>query len=200
MMSSILDDKAKFLNMGRVHLHDNTAKNEQKLQTRLLDLANHNILALDVYDSVRPTDSQRPRMHVLLKTHKENIVLRPILSMIGSSQHELDQWLAAILAPVLKLCSSHCAKDSFTFANFIQNCNLEPVTTFLCSFDINSLFTTVPSDETVEICADTLYRSHLDCPPFPEDTFRELMFDFSFNNQMYKQLDGVAMGTPCWLS
>ena len=52
------------------------------------------------------------------------------------------------------------------------------------------------------MCADALYRGHLDCPPFPEDTFRELMLiatrgvEFSFNNQMYKQLDGVAMGSP----
>ena len=30
-------------------------------------------------------------------------------------------------------------------------------------------------DETIEICADALYRGNLDCPPFPEDTFRELM-------------------------
>ena len=201
-MGSILEDKTKFLNMGGVHLHDNTAKNEQKLQKRLLDLANQNILARDVYDRVRPTGSQRPRMYGLPKTHKEDIPLRPILSMIGSSQHELAKWLAEILAPVLKLYSSHSVKDSFTFANFIQNCNLEPTKTFLCSFDISSLFTNVPLDETIEICADALYRGHLDCPPIPEDTFRELMLiatrgvEFSFNNQMYKQLDGVAMGSP----
>ena len=42
---SILDDKTKFLNMGGVHLHDNTAKHKQKLQKRLLDLANQNVLA-----------------------------------------------------------------------------------------------------------------------------------------------------------
>ena len=62
--------------------------------------------------------------------------------------------------------------------------------------------TNFPLDETIEICANALYRGHLDCPPFPEDTFRELMLiatrgvEFSFNNQMYKQLDGVAMGSP----
>ena len=54
-MSSILDDKTKFFNMGGVDLHDNTAKNEQKLQKRLLDLANQKILAPNVYDRVRPT-------------------------------------------------------------------------------------------------------------------------------------------------
>ena len=47
-----------------------------------------------------------------------------------------------------------------------------------------------------------MYRVHLDCPPFPEDAFKELMLiatpgvEFSFNNQMYKQLDGMAMSSP----
>ena len=141
-------------------------------------------------------------MHGLPKTHKENIPLRPILSLIGSSQHELAKWLAEILVPVLKLYSSHCVKDSFTFANSIQNCNLEPGKSFLCSFGISSLFINVPLDETIGICADALYQGHLDCLPFSEDTFRELMLiatrgvEFSFSNQMYKQLDGVAMGSP----
>ena len=89
-----------------------------------------------------------------------------------------------------------------TGPNLMQTCNLEPAKSFLCSFDIGSPFTNVPLDETIEICANALYRGHLDCPPFPEDTFRELVLnatrgvEFSFNNQMYKRLDGVAMGSP----
>ena len=72
--------------------------------------------------------------------------------------------------------------------------------------DISSLFTNVPLDETIEICADALYRGHLDCPLFPEDTFRELMLiatrgvEFSFKYQMYTQLDGVAMSSPLGLA
>ena len=122
--------------------------------------------------------------------------------MIGSSQHELAKWLAEILAPVLKVYSSHCVKDSFTFVNFIQNCNLGPAKIFLCSFDISNLFTNVPLDETIGPCADALYLGHLDCPPFSEDTFKELMLfaargvEFSFNSQLYKELDEVVMGSP----
>ena len=141
-------------------------------------------------------------MYGLPKTHKKDIPLRPILSMIGSSQHELAKWLSEVLAPVLRLYSLNCVKDSFTFANFIQNYSVDPAKAFLCSFDISSLFTNVPLDETIGICTDALYKGHHDCPPFPEDTFREVMLfstrgvEFSLNNQMYKQLDGVAMGSP----
>ena len=65
------------------------------------------------------------------------------------------------MAPVLKIYTSHCVKDSFTFANFIQNYDLETAKTFLCSFDISSLFTNVPLDKTIEICTDALYRDIL---------------------------------------
>ena len=84
---------------------------------------------------------------------------------------------------------------------FYPNYNLEPAKAFLCSFDISSLFTNVPLDDTIEICAEALYRGHLDCSSVPEDTFRGLMLiatrgvEFSFSNQMCKQLDGVAMGS-----
>ena len=107
---------------------------------------------------------------------------------------------AEMLVQVLKLYYSHCVKDCFTFDNFTSSRTCKK--SYLCSFDISSLFINVPLDETVEICADALYRGHLDCPPFPEDTFRELMLfatqgvEVSFNNQMYTKLDGAAMGSP----
>ena len=56
-------------------------------------------------------------------------------------------------------------------------------------------------NETIEICADVLYRSDLDCPPFTEGTFKTLMLiatrgmEFNFNNQMYMHLDRMAIGS-----
>ena len=41
-------------------------------------------------------------MYDLPKIHKEGTPLRPILSMAGSSHHELGKWLAGLLQPVLK--------------------------------------------------------------------------------------------------
>ena len=57
--------------------------------------------------------------------------------------------------------------------------------------------------ETIGICVDALYSGHLNCPPFSEDTLKGLMLiaiggvEFSFNSQMYRQLDGVAMAILC---
>ena len=55
-MDDILEDKTK-IKIGDVNQHDNTAKNEQKLQKRLLELVNKKVLARGVYDRIRPTGS-----------------------------------------------------------------------------------------------------------------------------------------------
>jgi len=118
-----------------------------------------------VYEIIRPTGSLRPRMYGLLKTHKKNIPLRPILSMTSSSQHQLAKWLSSILQPVLDSYSTYCIQDSFSFVEKIKSSTLKLFSIFLCSFDIASLFTNVPLAETIQICADALYSTN--GPPYP---------------------------------
>ena len=73
----------------------------------------------------------------------------------------------------------------------------------MCSFDISSLFTNVPLEETINICADALYCNDSDAQPLiSKAVFIELMksatsgVEFNFNDIMYKQTDGVAIGSP----
>ena len=83
-------------------------------------------------------------MYGLPKTQKPDVPLRPILSMIGSSQHQLAKYLSAFLQPVLEIYSNNCIKDPSFFAEEIRQLKLKPDESFLCSFDISSLFTNVP--------------------------------------------------------
>ena len=121
--------------------------------------------------------------------------------MTGSSHHELGKWMAGLLQPVLERFSSHCISDSFTFAKTMQNLDIDP-NVFMCSFDVSSLFTNVPFDKTIKICSEALYDQFDSQPVIPKDVFVELIksatssVELSFNNTMYKQIDGVAMGSP----
>ena len=75
----------------------------------------------------------------------------------------------------------------------------------MCFFDIVSLLTNIPLDETIQICIDTLYYLNMKPPPLSKDAFYELMIratigvEFSFGNTMFKQVDGVAIGSPLGL-
>ena len=200
-MNLILNDATKFQQIGPADTNDNIAKIEAKIQRRLLQLSNGGVMHESVYKEICPSGSLRPRLHGLPKVHKKDVPLRPILTMVGSSQHALAKYLAAVIDLVLQLYSTNWIKDSFTFAKEMQDLQMHPKETFLCSFDIRSLFTNVPLGETIQICANSLYGGELIPPDYPKEIFVELIntasksVEFSFNN-MYKQIDGVAMSSP----
>ena len=61
--------------------------------------------------------------------------------------------------------------------------------------DINSLFTAIPLEETIKICAHALFD--IKAPNWADkENFIKLLrlVEFSPNDQMYKQLDEVASG------
>ena len=73
----------------------------------------------------------------------------------------------------------------------------------MCSFDVKSLFTNVPLQETIIISTKALYReSDIIKPRVPEDLFVKLVkkakmdVEFRFAGTMYRQTDGMAMGSP----
>ena len=140
-------------------------------------------------------------MYKIPKIHKQN-ACRPILSMIGSAQHELAKFLSVLLQPVLNRYSTNCIQDSFTFAERIQKLSVNLNKCFLCSYDICSLFTNVPLAETIEICSQALYNGDLPEPIIQKHVFTDLMkiatssVEFSFNNFVCRQIDRVAMGSP----
>ena len=83
----------------------------------------------------------------------------------------------------------------------MQNLDIDP-NVFMCPFDVFCLFTNVPLDETIKICSEALYDQCDSQSLIPKNVFVELMksatssVEFSFNNTMYKQTDGVATGSP----
>ena len=139
-------------------------------------------------------------MYGLPKIHKQDVPLRPILSITGLAQHQLPEWLMSVIDLVLSLYSTHCISDSFTFADKIRTFNF-PLSVFLYSYDVCSLFINVPLAETINICADALYNGEL-TPPLAPAVFFKLMqtatfsVDISFSNIMHQHIDEVTMGSP----
>ena len=94
--------------------------------------------------------------------------------------------------------SPYSVKDSFSFTNEILSLNSIP---FMCSFDIVSLFTSIPVKETIELCLD-LYKDVTLVHNLTRSQFRKLLIycvqenHFCFEGQYFDQIDGVAMGSP----
>lgn len=72
----------------------------------------------------------------------------------------------------------------------------------MANFDVESLFTNVPLLETTEIIVDNIQTTHLNKFGLTKDSFKKLLniaahhSVFSYNDDLYMQTDGVAMGSP----
>ena len=97
------------------------------------------------------------------------------------------------------IANEYTVVDSFHFADEIcqQDSNLH-----MASLDVDSLFTNIPVEKTINICVDNLYNDNENPPNIPKHNFRNLLniatkeTFFMFNNKYYKQVDGVAVGSP----
>ena len=83
---------------------------------------------------------------------------RPILSAIGTPTCKLAKFLVPILEPLTT--NEYTIKDSFTFAEELQSFYSKLV---IASFDIESLFTNIPLQETIDLCVENLFqdRTHV---------------------------------------
>ena len=70
------------------------------------------------------------------------------------------------------------------------------------SFHVASLFTDVPLEETIETILKRIYVNKEITTDIPKQEMKELLIlctknvHFTFNNETYIQVDGVAMGSP----
>ncbi|KAL5260760.1 hypothetical protein ACHWQZ_G010797 [Mnemiopsis leidyi] len=108
-----------------------------------------------------------------------------------------------IISPAASNVHGTDLKDSFQFVQQISDININNY--YMVSFDVQSLFTNVPLDETIKICLDRLYRSSnpdIVPPTLPENVIKGMIEiclkdnTFVFNQKVYYQVDGVAMGNP----
>ena len=75
----------------------------------------------------------------------------------------------------------------------------------MASFDVSSLFTNIPLNETIDLYTDLIFDES-DSFDFSDCTFKRAEFKkllclavkenhFIFNGSLYDQIDGVAMGS-----
>ena len=138
----------------------------------------------------------------LPKTYKmlfdsDDFSLRPVISSIGTCIYNLAKFRTELLDPVIP--KKHCAKDLFSFCEEIQQVSNND--NFLVSYDVCSLFTSLPLQETIEIAVELIFENNLQL----KLTKRELkqLFNFAtsgtsfiFNGSFHDQNDGVSIGSP----
>lgn len=196
-MESILSDSSKFVLDAKQT--DNTKKLETCISQLLTTLVDQGVISNQERFRLLSSGHNVPRLYGLPKTHKEQCPLRPILSMCGSPVHKTAAWLTKLISPVKDYFQKYSVKDSFEFVKCLRDYDVNNCK--MVSFDIKSLFTSVPLRETIDIIISTIRDNNLDVGGINLETLRSLLelcthdMQFVFDGQFYRQIDGVSMGS-----
>ena len=156
------------------------------------------------YWRIYPQGSQPGKLYGMAKNHKKNCPLRPVLSAINTPEYYLAKWFEKQLKPFLT--DQYSVASSAVFVEELQH--TKPTSSDICvSFDICSLYTNVPLLEVIEDITTTVFSKSKtskifdDNPKVTPTIFRNMLrlcseSVFLYKDAVYKQCDGVAMGSP----
>ena len=195
-VEEILNEKTKFKRILEDPFKYIT-KIEDKLARILRKLLKLKIITDETFKYLFSSGSSVGVLYGLPKIHKVNNPIRPILSTIGTFNYNLAKFFVPIIEPLT--VNTYTLQNSYDFVKEIRNINMSNM--IMASFDVQSLFTNIPLNESIDIITNGLYK---DSPKFMDLTkmqFKELLgiavkeSPFLFNDKLYVQSDGVAMGS-----
>ena len=134
-------------------------------------------------------------MYGLVKVHKADTPVRPVLSLRGSSYENLNKMPAKFFENIDKANKETNTKDA---RETIENISLDPDESMI-SLDAKSLYTNVPLKEALEIALQKLY-SQESPPKIQRVTMKKHLnmavskVYFKCTDSWYVQVSGSAMG------
>ncbi|XP_068674324.1 uncharacterized protein [Montipora foliosa] len=198
--SSILTVNSETIDFGcqQVQQYPTTSR-EESLISYLRGLKQDEIISSDTFQEIIPYGSTPGILNGLPKIHKPGCPFRPIVSSVNTYNYNLESFLLQILHPISK--NKFAIKASFSFVDWAKS--YKHNNEILCSFDVSSLFSDVPLDETIQIFLTKLYvYSFPDPPKRPPNVLKKLLefatrkSHFLFDGNLYDEINDVAMGSP----
>ena len=174
-------------------------KDEETLEKLIDDIQKdtNSIILKDLVKNFYICGSQPAKLYGLPKVHKDNMPMRPVISTSGSATNKIAKLLDKLLKPLIP--PRFECKDTFEFVEKMNNRSIQSNNEYMCSFDVKSLFTMIPLDETIAICTDIFSNYYGDTE---KHHFKKLLqfavtnLKFMYNDEWWIQKDGVSMGSP----
>lgn len=191
-LNNILSDKKKFKCITK-----NPVDGLKKKANELITSLNANIG--DIHLPKIIGDYAPGYIYGNVKTHKANNPLRPIISQIPTPTYNLAKSLNKIISPYIP--DQYSIRSTDDFIDILHSSDSSGI---VASLDVESLFTNVPIEETVDIIIENVYHNLTrKAPNFPQKILKEMLLlctkEAPFrtpDGRIYLQIDGVAMGSP----
>ena len=173
-------------------------KEEDRINSVLQNLHKQGKIDNQTLKDLKSIGGQFPRLYGLAKVHKNNIPVRPVLSMPGSPYHKIVQKVTDWLSVVSE---SKINRPTQKTVDSLKRISLESEEVII-SFDVTSPYTNVPVMEAIQEAADRLYSGDVQAPSVDKKTFITLAailcanVILSTHDGTYRQIDDLAMGSP----
>ena len=176
---------------------------------RFQDFLRRNFKKYEHYNEMYPESNEPAKMYGTTKTHKFNrthnieitkLKFRPIIDQTGTYTYKATKVISRYLKP---LCDSeYTIKDTQSFAKLIKELPPLKEDEEDVSYDIESLFTNIPINDTIDYILDQIYVQHKLKPICSKLIFKRLLIQlstevtFTFNSKFCKHTDGCTMVGP----
>ena len=194
-MKNILNDRSK---LQKVYIdHDKVLNHlihiENRVTNILKRLKTEKEISIEQYKGSSPSDSLNLNQDlelsiVSLKCTKLSQMDFHLLDLFYlPSIHQHTKFLIPMLEPLT--ANNYTIMDSFIFLEELQSFHSKLA---MANFDIESLFTNIPLQKTIDLCVEHLIKNRNHVDNLSKDSFRELP-----NRTMS---DGAEMGSPLGLT
>ena len=179
-----------------------------KINLILNHLLNRNKISAKLKQIIKPsTEPKTPNLYFLPKIHKfPRISGRPICSANAHPAENISIFLDYTLKPYATMDPIYL-KDGPQLLDSLQNISEIPPHALLFSIDVVNMYTNIPLPELTDVIQkiitnnpQILSQSKFPVKPDIIHILLKLVLYtnyFKFNDQLYHQVHGLAMGTPC---
>ena len=112
----------------------------------------------------------------------------PILSAIGTPTYDLAKFLVPILKPLTE--NEYTVHDSFSFPSEVSKFNSKNL---MASLDVESLFTNIPLEETIDNIINYLFLTTDKVHNFEREELKKLLFFLQHINPFLFLMDNITL-------
>jgi hypothetical protein len=140
-----------------------------------------------------------PAINGLIKLHKQNNPIRPVINMHTSLSYKLASYVSVKLRTLLKLPFSFNVTNSPQLIQDLTKLKFEPQFR-MCSFDISNMYTNIPTETLPAIIhgIKDILPDNMDHIKHIISLMKVVLSQnyFQHESNIFMQTEGLAMGAP----
>lgn len=207
----VVISSVQYVQLGRNHLSDTSIYTELPRDTTEAIRKDLNKLTSNIFDrrklprhlllKLLTQHCRTQQFYHLIKTHKRELKIRPIISAVGGPFDRIGWMLSYIISPLLSHVPAHLKNSAELLASLNNIHTHERAGKVIISLDVESMYTNIPINDAINIVCTNLSTYNCNLYGFHVDDIKSLLTIvlnnnvFHFEDHFYRQHHGLAMGS-----